>query len=196
MKSISKEHIDYENSKVVIDKIDKKYHSVISNMQKELKVGYDKTLTDNKLKDIDKISNKDKLNNAKGKLNELLQIIKNEKEIVCTENELNEYELKIVELLKSYEDRITKIEEAERKVSEEATKKATKKKQQSSSKSNSSKSRNPSSSSSSNNSGNQKLPWYYGMEHVIAWNEKGEKTEFYRDSAGNMYDMNGNCINW
>ena len=63
-------------------------------MQKVFKEEYDKTLTDNTLKDIDKISDKEQLNNTKTKLDELLQTIQKEKDIVCTENEVKEYENK------------------------------------------------------------------------------------------------------
>lgn len=123
LKSISKEHVDYEKSKDVIKKIDEKYHSVISNMQKVFREEYDKTLTDNTLKEIDKISDKEKLNTTKTHLNELLKTIQNEKDIICMEDEVKEYETKITNLIKSYEDRITKIEEEEKKVAEEEARK-------------------------------------------------------------------------
>lgn len=123
LKSISKEHVDYEKSKDVIKKIDEKYHSVISNMQKVFREEYDKTLTDNTLKEIDKISDKEKLNTTKTHLNELLKTIQNEKDIICMEDEVKEYETKITNLIKSYEDRITKIEEEEKKAAEEEARK-------------------------------------------------------------------------
>lgn len=123
LKSVSKEHVDYEKSKDVIKKIDEKYHSVISNMQKVFREEYDKTLTDNTLKEIDKISDKEKLNTTKTHLNELLKTIQNEKDIICMEDEVKEYETKITNLIKSYEDRITKIEEEEKKAAEEEARK-------------------------------------------------------------------------
>ena len=107
----------------MIKEIDEKYHSVIANMQKVFKEEYDKSLTDNTLKDIDKISDKGQLNNAKTKLNELLQTIQNEKDIICMEDEVKEYETKITNLIKSCEDRITKIEEEEKKAAEEEARK-------------------------------------------------------------------------
>ena len=79
LQSVSKEHTNYEKSKDMIKEIDEKYHSVIANMQKVFKEEYDKSLTDNTLKDIDKISDKGQLNNAKTKLNELLQTIQMKK---------------------------------------------------------------------------------------------------------------------
>lgn len=124
LQSISKEHVDYEKSKDVIKEIDEKYHSVISDMQKVFREEYNKTLTDNTLKEIDKISDKEQLNTDKTNLNELLQTIQNEKDIVCTESEVKEHETKITDLIKSYEDRITKIEEEEKKAAEEAVKQA------------------------------------------------------------------------
>lgn len=68
LQSISKEHVDYEKSKDVIKEIDEKYHSVISDMQKVFREEYDKTLTDNTLKEIDKIYDKEKLNTTKTNL--------------------------------------------------------------------------------------------------------------------------------
>lgn len=123
LQSVSKEHTNYEKSKDMIKEIDEKYHSVIANMQKVFKEEYDKSLTDNTLKDIDKISDKGQLNNAKTKLNELLQTIQNEKDIICMEDEVKEYETKITNLIKSCEDRITKIEEEEKKAAEEEARK-------------------------------------------------------------------------
>ena len=122
LQSISKEHVDYEKSKDVIKEIDEKYHSVISDMQKVFREEYDKTLTDNTLKEIDKIYDKEKLNTTKTNLHELLQTIQNEKDIICMEDEVKEYETEITNLIKSYEDRITKIEEEEKKAAEEAAK--------------------------------------------------------------------------
>jgi membrane-associated HD superfamily phosphohydrolase len=124
LQSISKEHVDYEKSKDVIKEIDEKYHSVISDMQKVFREEYDKTLTDNTLKEIDKIYDKEKLNTTKTNLHELLQTIQNEKDIICMEDEVKEYETEITNLIKSYEDRITKIEEEEKKAAEEAAKQA------------------------------------------------------------------------
>lgn len=115
LKSILKEHKDYENSKDNVDEIDKKYHSAIANMQKSVKSEYDKIISENTLKDLDKVSDKEQLYNAKAKLSEVLQTIQNEKEVVCTENEVKEYEKEITSLIKSYEDKLTKIKEAEKK---------------------------------------------------------------------------------
>lgn len=111
--SVSKEYADYEKSKDRIEEVDKKYHSVLSNMQKVLKEGYDKILVDTTLKDIDKISDKEQLSTAITKLSELLQTIQNEEGIICTENEVKEYETKITDLVRSYEDRAAAIEKEE-----------------------------------------------------------------------------------
>ena len=113
LQAILKEHTDYEESKDVIKEIDEKYHSTISNMQKFFIDEYNKTLSDNTLNDVDKINDIECLSNSIRELSELLQIIQNEKDIVCTENKLNEYEKRITDLVKVYEARVTAIEQKE-----------------------------------------------------------------------------------
>lgn len=202
LQSISKEYSDYEKSKNMIKEIDEKYRSVISDMKKVFKEEYDKTLVDNTLNDIDKIIDKEQLNNAKIKLNELLQSIQNEKDIVCTENEVKEYETKITDLVKSYENRVTAIEqeeqakeEAERKSAEEEAKRQNNSSNKN--KENASSNKGGSSSGSSNSSssnGSSNRPWNYGMTYYWYIDENGVKKEWYEDSQGNSYDLNGNYL--
>ena len=113
LNSLLKEHSEYEQNKDMIDKVDDKYHAIIVEIQKSFKDEYEKILNENTLKDVNKISNREQLSNAKTKLNELLQSVQNEKGIVCMENEVKEYEKKITDLAKSYDDRLTAIEKAE-----------------------------------------------------------------------------------
>lgn len=193
LQSISKEHVDYEKSKDVIKEIDEKYHSVISDMQKVFREEYDKTLTDNMLKDIDKISDKEQLNNAKTKLNELLKTIQGEKDVVCTENEVNEYETKITDLVKSYEDRVTAIEKEE-----QAKKEAEEKAQQASSSNNynSSGSSSGGSSSGGSSGGNTSSSSSGGRYQTgTSWYEdENGRTEYqkYSDGSWTAQDDQGN----
>lgn len=123
LKSVLEEHTDYEKSKDMIEEIDEKYHSIISNMQNKLKEEYDKILIENTLKDIDKIDDKSQLENSKKSLNDLLSLIKTEENIVSTKSEVEKYDKDINSLIKSYDERLNEIEEAERKAAEEEAKK-------------------------------------------------------------------------
>lgn len=198
LQSVSKEHTDYEKSKDMIKEIDEKYHSVIADMQKVFKEEYDKTLTDNTLKDIDKISDKEQLNNTKTKLDELLQTIQNEKDIVCTENEVKEYETKITDLVKSYEDRVTAIEkeeqakkEAEEKAKKEAEQQAAQQNSQSQSSSGnssySSGGSNSNSGSSGGGSSSNNGRWFEGDEGIDIAPDVNDPSKWY-DRNGNEVD--------
>ena len=199
LKSISKEHVDYEKSKDVIKKIDEKYHSVISNMQKVFREEYDKTLTDNTLKEIDKISDKEKLNTTKTHLNELLKTIQNEKDIICMEDEVKEYETKITNLIKSYEDRITKIEEEKKAAEEEARKQAEAAASNSNSGGSYNNGYNSSNSGSSGNSsngggsGNSGGNYGGGTHYDSNGNVDGGWTT---DSSGNRHHWDNNGNTW
>ena len=123
LKSILEEHANYEKAKDMIEEIDEKYHSIISNMQNKLKEEYDKILLENTLKDVDEIDDKNKLENAKKSLNDVLLLIKSEENIVSTKSEVEKYDKEINYLIKSYDERLNEINEAERKVAEEEIKK-------------------------------------------------------------------------
>lgn len=113
LSSLLKEHSEYEQTKSMIDEVDDKYHTIINEMQQYFEDQYKKILKENTLEDIDRIINREQLISAKTKLSELLQSIQNEKGIVCTENEENEYEKKIVNLVKSCDERLVAIEKEE-----------------------------------------------------------------------------------
>ncbi|MFR1449142.1 MAG: hypothetical protein ACLSSU_04225 [Beduini sp.] len=207
LKSILEEHTDYEKSKDMIEEIDEKYSLVISNMQNKLKEEYDKILVDNTLKDIDKIDDKSQLENAKKSLNDLLSLIKAEENIVSIKSEVEKYDKDINSLIKSYDERLNEIDEAERKAAEEETKKQQQNNYvggsgNSGSNSNSGGSGNSSSNggnSSSSNTGSSsgwKKPWF-----ELHWDvdlNTGEKIpgtdRWYDPQTGNVYDLNGNQI--
>ena len=158
-------------------------------MQKVFREEYNKTLTDNTLKEIDKISDKEQLNTDKTNLNELLQTIQNEKDIVCTESEVKEHETKITDLIKSYEDRITKIEEEEKKAAEEAVKQAEEEARKQAEAAASSNSGNGSYNGSSNgrNSGNSGYWSRYEMPDG-SWTQH----EYNNDGTWTAHDDKGN----
>jgi len=109
LKSILEEHANYEKAKDMIEEIDEKYHSIISNMQNKLKEEYDKILLENTLKDVDEIDDKNKLENAKKSLNDVLLLIKSEENIVSTKSEVEKYDKEINYLIKSYDERLNEI---------------------------------------------------------------------------------------
>ena len=154
---------------------------------------YDKILTDNTLNDIDKISGKEQLNNAKTKLNELLQTIQNEKDIICTENEVKEYETKITDLVKSYEDRVTAIEkeEQEKKAKEEAERQAAQQNSQNQSSSGnssySSGGSNGNSGSSGGGSSSNNGRYFEGDEGIDIAPDVNDPSKWY-DRNGNEVD--------
>ena len=203
----------------MIKEIDEKYHSVISDMQKAIKEEYDKILTDNTLNDIDKISDKEQLNSAKTKLNELLQTIQNEKDVVCTEDEVKEYETKITGLVKSYEDRVTAIEKEEqakkeaeeKKAKEEAERQAAQNSQSSSGNSSYSSGDSNSNSGSNSSSGNSQSSNSDGDSsepYVVEWRswttDQGtcytywysDGSIWYKDFDGSMHDITNNSDIW
>ncbi|MBS5116180.1 MAG: hypothetical protein KHY88_10930 [Erysipelotrichaceae bacterium] len=206
LKSVLEEHTDYEKSKDMIEEIDEKYHSIISNTQNKLKEEYDKILIENTLKDIDKIDDKSQLENSKKSLNDLLSLIKTEENIVSTKSEVEKYDKDINSLIKSYDERLNEIEEAERKAAEEEAKKQ----QQNnyvgeSGNSGSNYNYNNGSSSSSNgensgsnynySTGNKYDGWYHGWNTNLETGEKIPGSDYWQDpNTGNQYDKDGNQV--
>lgn len=132
LKSLLKESEKYKQSDNSIDEVSKEYATTISSMQQYFKEKYNKTLQDNKLGKIDKISDKKLLNSNKEDLIILLKNIQNEKEFILTKDEFKKYENNINELIKTYDTRLVAIEEKnkndekEHKSKEEVKKKADK----------------------------------------------------------------------
>lgn len=173
LQTVLKEHNDYKKSKDMIKEIDEKYQSIISDMQNFFIEEYNKTLSDNTLNNIDKISNKEYLKNSSRELNELLQAIQNEKDTVCKEDKVKEYEIQITDLLKLYKVRVTAIEQEENK------KNVT---------SNNSNSSNTSNGNSSNNNGNNSNS---GNSNGSG---NGGPVLGPSNSWENYYDENGNFV--
>lgn len=198
LKSILEEHANYEKAKDMIEEIDEKYHSIISNMQNKLKEEYDKILLENTLKDVDEIDDKNKLENAKKSLNDVLLLIKSEENIVSTKSEVEKYDKEINYLIKSYDERLNEINEAERKVAEEEIKKQQQNNYVGGSVNSSSNYNSDGvnyntggSGNSSSNGKNYEHWWSYDLNT----GEKIERSDAWKDpSTGNMYDKDGNQV--
>lgn len=214
LKSIIKESNKYSKSKDSYSEVKKEYNSKIKQMRKYFIEGYDKSIADNTLTDVDNIGDKTQLNTAKDNLNAVLISIKDEIETVSTKEEVAKYEEKINALTTSYSNRVTAIEEAERKAEEERKAKEeakakaeaeAKKSSSSNSSSNSSSSsrrRNNSSSSSSSsssnrgNSSNSGLSSSYDEWFEVDGKKSYRKGNRYWDDAGNKwhFDENGDVV--
>ena len=192
LQSLSKEHTDYENSQTMINEIDQMYHSVISHMQKVFTDEYQQILTDNTLKDISKIKDTKQLNNAKTKLNQLLQTIQNEKDIVINNKSFTEFQTKIKTLIQSYDNQITKIKKEEEQKKKE--------KQQNTSQSSSQSSSQKSNQSSSKNKSkgryivkSRKWTDEYGTTYTY-WYSDG--SIWFKEADGSMHDITNNPDIW
>lgn len=176
------------------------YKKSIKSMKDYFVKGYDETISNNTLEEVEKITDKGQLSTAKGNLENLLATIKSEEAIVLDKKDIKTYEEKINSLIDSYNKRIEAIEKEEaEKAAEEARKaeeQATAKKKNSS-KNNSSSSSNKNSSSSSNKGSKN---WKDGLIYHCWFDENGVlSSEWYEDPiTGQRYDMNGNKIsgNW
>lgn len=195
LKSILEEHKNYEKAKDMIEEIDEKYHSITSNMQNKLKEEYDKILVENTLKDIDKINDKSKIENAKKSLNDLLSLIKTEENIVSTKSEVEKYDKDINSLIKSYDERLNEIDEAERKAIEEETKKQQQNNYVGGNGNSSSNSNTGGNGNSSSNGGNKYDGWYHGWGVDLETGEKIPGSDYWQDpQTGNQYDKDGNQV--
>lgn len=201
LQSLVKGHEEYEKSKNMINEVDKEYHVAISNMQKMFIDDYNKTISENTLKDVETINDKSQLENAKTNLNDLLIIIQNEKGVVCSEKEIKEYESSINVLIKSYDDKLSAIAQEEQQAEEARKEKESStinQPQGNANQSNNSSFSNGSASigNDSNNSGSSgnssSLPWNYGYRWAIN-GETGVRT-WINPQTNDVYDDNGNWL--
>lgn len=196
LQSLSKEHTDYENSQTMIDEIDQTYHDVISHMQKVFTDEYQQILTNNTLKDISKIKDTKQLNNAKAKLNQLLQTIQNEKDVMISNESFTDYQTKIKTLTQSYDDQITAIKKEEKRKEEQKKKEAQQNASQSRSQSSSQKSNQ--SSSKDKSKGRYIVKWRkwtdeYGTTYTY-WYSDG--SIWFKEVDGSMHDITNNPDIW
>lgn len=121
-----------EISVEVKNSVEIKYSEAIEKMQKYFTDDYDKTIKDNSISNdsLNKMNDREQIQGCIDKLNSLLATIKAEKTAVFNANSkstADSYVKKADELIKSYSDRITAIEEEEKA---EAEKKAAEEKKE------------------------------------------------------------------
>lgn len=121
-----------EISVEVKNSVEIKYSEAIEKMQKYFTDDYDKTIKDNSISNdsLNKMNDREQIQGCIDKLNSLLATIKTEKTAVFNANSkstADSYVKKADELIKSYSDRITAIEEEEKA---EAEKKAAEEKKE------------------------------------------------------------------
>ena len=123
LQNISKDFTSYNKTDTPLDEIIKQYKDEIDTMKSYFTSEYAKTISDNTLENIEEITDKERINTAKANLSALSEIITSETDTVCTEEEALTYTDSINTLITSYENRITAIEEQEKKEAEEKAKK-------------------------------------------------------------------------
>lgn len=119
LKTELKEFEEYKKSEEPNPEIIKSYEAKLKFMREYFTADYEAQISKNTIKDIEKSEDKEALNNAKDSLEKLLKTIQSEKNTISSETEVKEYEKKINALTKSYDTRITDIEEAEEKATAE-----------------------------------------------------------------------------
>ena len=129
VKSVSYTHLDvykrqvYSKTDMPLDEIIQQYNDEIGTMKSYFTSEYEKTISDNTLNNLGEITDKESINTAKSNLSALSETITSETDTVCTEEEALTYTDSINALIISYENRITAIEEQEKKEAEEKAKK-------------------------------------------------------------------------
>ena len=135
-------------------------------------------------------------------MNDLLSLIKAEENIVSTKSEVEKYGNDINSLIKSYDERLNEIDEAERKATEEETKKQQQNNYvggngNSGSNSNSGGGNYNTSGNgnSSSNGGNKYDGWYHWWNTDLETGEKIPGSDYWQDpQTGNQYDKDGNQV--
>lgn len=123
LQNISKDFTVYSKTDTPLDEIIQQYNDEIGTMKSYFTSEYEKTISDNTLDNLGEITDKESINTAKSHLSALSETITSETDTVCTEEEALTYTDSINALITSYENRITAIEEQEKKEAEEKAKK-------------------------------------------------------------------------
>ena len=123
LQNISKDFTVYSKTDMPLDEIIQQYNDEIGTMKSYFTSEYEKTISDNTLNNLGEITDKESINTAKSNLSALSETITSETDTVCTEEEALTYTDSINALIISYENRITAIEEQEKKEAEEKAKK-------------------------------------------------------------------------
>lgn len=204
LQNISKDFTSYNKTDTPLDEIIKQYKDEIDTMKSYFTSEYAKTISDNTLENIEEITDKERINTAKANLSALSEIITSETDTVCTEEEALTYTDSINTLITSYENRITAIEEQEKREAEEKAKKEAEEEakrqatQQASSSNNynSSESSSGGSSSGSSSGGNTSSSSSGGRYQTgTSWYEdENGRTEYqeYSDGSWTAQDDQGN----
>lgn len=119
LQNISKDFTTYSKSDTPLDEIIRQYNDEIDAMKAYFTSEYESTISANTLDNLEEITDKESINTAKSNLSALSETITSEIDTVCTEEEALTYTDSINALITSYENRITAIEEQEKKEAEE-----------------------------------------------------------------------------
>ncbi|NCC87629.1 MAG: hypothetical protein EOM05_07135 [Clostridia bacterium] len=120
LKNLIKEKDAYLNNENASTEVKDSYNNKVKTMKKYFTDSYDKTISENTIKDVDNCNSKDILNANINNLKSVLTLVKSDKNIVSTSETIKGYETKINTLITSYQNRINSIETAEKAAAEEA----------------------------------------------------------------------------
>lgn len=203
LQNISKDFTTFSKTDTPLNEIIQQYNDEIDAMKSYFTSEYEKTISDNTLSNLKEIVDKESINTAKSNLSALSETITSETDTVCTEGEVLTYTDSINALITSYENRITAIEEQEKKEAEEkarqeeAARQAAQKAQQASSSGNynssgsssggsSSKSSYSGGSSSSTSSGGS-TSWYEDENGRVEYQDNPDGSWTAQDDQGNSW---------
>ena len=203
LQNISKDFTTYSKTDTPLNEIIQQYNDEIDAMKSYFTSEYEKTISDNTLSNLEEIVDKESINTAKSNLTALSETITSETDTVCTEGEALTYTDSINALITSYENRITAIEEQEKKEAEEkarqeeAARQAAQKGQQASSSGNynssgsssggsSSRSSYSGGSSSSTSSGGS-TSWYEDENGRVEYQDNPDGSWTAQDDQGNSW---------
>ncbi|NCC86288.1 MAG: hypothetical protein EOM05_00260 [Clostridia bacterium] len=96
------------------------YNDNLKAMKKYFTDGYDKTISENTIQDVDNCNSKDILNANINNLKTVLTLVKSDKNIGSNSETIKGYETKINTLITRYQNRINSIETAEKAAAEAA----------------------------------------------------------------------------
>lgn len=201
LQNISKDFTTYSKTDTPLDEIIQQYNDEIDTMKSYFTSEYEKTISDNTLDNLEEITDKESINTAKSNLSVLSETITSETDTVCTEEEALTYTDSINTLITSYENRITAIEEQEKKEAEEKAKKEAEEKarqeeearqaaqeaQQASSSGNYNNSSSPSGDSSSGGHYQTGSSWYEDENGRTEYKEYSDGSWTAQDDQGNSW---------
>ena len=120
LKSFIEEKDAYLNNENASTKVKGSYNDNLKAMKKYFTDGYDKTISENTIQDVDNCNSKDILNANINNLKTVLTLVKSDKNIGSNSETIKGYETKINTLITSYQNRINSIETAEKAAAEAA----------------------------------------------------------------------------